>query len=81
MRIRSTGLGNTELICEVESVRRSGDHLLMSIRTTAPVKWHVRIAITRRDLMDMLAKGGRPMATFLLRGTVPKKELAPLENY
>lgn len=81
MRIRSTGLGKTELICEVEEVRRNGDHLVMSIRTTKPVMWHVRIAMTRGDLLALLAKGGGPMATFILSGVIPKKELEPLEQY
>lgn len=81
MRIKSTGLGKTELICEVESVRRVGDHLLMSIQTTTPVKWHVRIALTHSDLRCLLMKGGGAMAAYMLSGAIPKKELAPLENY
>lgn len=81
MRIKSTGLGKTELYCEIESIRQQGDHLLMSVQTTKPVKWHVRIALTRADLLDMLAKGSLTIPTFLLTGLVPKKEPTLLEDY
>ncbi len=81
MRIKSTGLGKTELFCEIESIRRQGDFLLMSVRTTKPVKWHVRIALTRTDLLEMLAKGGLTLPLFLLSGAIPKKEPALLEDY
>lgn len=54
MRMRSTGLGKTELVGQLDEMTRSGDYLILSVRTTAPVKWHVRTAISRKDAIQML---------------------------
>jgi len=54
MRMRSTGLGRTELLGRFEGITLSGDYLVLSVKTTAPVKWHVRTALSRRDAIEML---------------------------
>ena len=54
MRMRSTGLGKTELVGSFEGITRQGDHLVLSVRTTAPVKWHVRTVLSRKDAIEML---------------------------
>ncbi len=54
MRMRSTGLGKTELIGDVEDLKRMGDFLILVIQTNQPVKWKVRTAMTHRDLFRLL---------------------------
>ncbi|MDP2719120.1 MAG: hypothetical protein U1D67_01155 [Dehalococcoidia bacterium] len=54
MRLRSTGLGKTELIGEVEDLTRMGDFLIMVVQTTKPVKWKVRAALNHKDLFTLL---------------------------
>ena len=54
MRMRSTGLGKTELVAYVEGMSRQGDYLLLSTRTTEPVRWHVRVALDYKDMMKMV---------------------------
>lgn len=54
MRMRSTGLGRTELVGQFDGILRNGDYLVLSVRTTSPVKWHVRTALSRKDAIEML---------------------------
>lgn len=54
MRMRSTGLGQTELIGNIETIKREGDYLVLSVRTVDPVRWHVRTGIDGQDLRDIL---------------------------
>ncbi len=54
MRMRSTGLGKTELVADVEDLKRMGDFLILVIQTSTPVKWKVRAAMDRRDLFRLL---------------------------
>ncbi len=54
MRMRSTGLGKTELVAEVEDLKRMGDFLILVVQTSSPVKWKVRAAMDRRDLFRLL---------------------------
>lgn len=60
MRMRSTGLGRTELVGDFDGIARNGDYLVLSVRTTAPVKWHVRTALSRKDAIEMLKLVLRP---------------------
>lgn len=55
MRMRSTGLGKTELVAEVEDLKRMDDFLILVVQTSSPVKWKVRAAMTHRDLFKLLA--------------------------
>ncbi len=57
MRIKSTGLGKTELIGYIEGIKRVDDHLILSMRTAQPVRWHVRVALTPKDLRQMIKAG------------------------
>ncbi len=54
MLFRSTGLGKTELIAEIDSIRTQGDYLIMYINTTEPVRWKIRGAISYKDLMAIM---------------------------
>jgi len=57
MLFRSTGLGKTELVAEVDKVERitrSGDYLILHIATIEPVKWKIRAALEYKDVLAVL---------------------------
>ncbi|MFC1824299.1 hypothetical protein ACFL9T_16440 [Thermodesulfobacteriota bacterium] len=54
MKMRSTGLGTTELLGDIEGVSSVSDFLVLSVRTTDPVRWHVRTGIDGRDLRALI---------------------------
>ena len=54
MRLRSTGLGKTELEGEVEGLEPAGDLLILHIKTTKPVRWHMRAGIQRKDVLNLI---------------------------
>ena len=82
MRMRSTGLGKTtELIAEFRNVENKSDHLILHVYTTAPVHWHIRVAVNRKDLLTIikvLCKDIIKLAAFLFRRM---KNPAPLDQY
>ena len=49
MRVRSTGLGRTEMVLRQERLTVRGGYLLLSLRSTEPVRWHIRILLDRKD--------------------------------
>lgn len=50
MRIHSTGLGRTEMVLRQESLKVKDGYLLLSLRSTEPVNWHIRILMDRKDV-------------------------------
>jgi len=51
---RSTGLGKTELVAEVDYIRSQGDYLILYVNTLEPVRWKIRGAISYKDLIKIL---------------------------
>jgi len=49
MLMRSTGLGKTELVAEIRDCGPQGDHLILYVDTTEPVKWKIRCTLTLKD--------------------------------
>ena len=68
MRVRSTGLGKTEMICEVTSLKRQNDHLIMQLRATEPTVWQIRAALTYKDILRMLKVGLLAIILYVLTG-------------
>ncbi len=54
MRIRSTGLGRTEMVLRQESLTIKDGYFLLSLRSTEPVHWHIRILRDRGDVVRFL---------------------------
>ena len=67
MRVRSTGLGKTELVLRPEELREKDGHLILSLRSLEPVNWRVRILIEPKDVgrLFLLALKG-PLVLWLL---------------
>jgi len=51
VRVRSTGLGRTEMELDQESLSVRNGYLLLSLRSTKPVRWHIRILMDRGDVL------------------------------
>ncbi len=54
MLMRSTGLGKTELVALIKDVKTQGDHLIMYVDTTEPVKWKIRCTLTLKDAKTLI---------------------------
>ena len=50
MRLRSTGLGKTELEAEIVGTKRVGDLVIFFVDVVKPVKWHTRMGFQEKDL-------------------------------
>lgn len=57
MRFRSTGLGKTMLYGEVEDIYYKEGAAIVSVKTTAPVLWHIRVASNRKGLWKIVKLG------------------------
>ncbi|MBW1902553.1 MAG: hypothetical protein JRJ20_13100 [Deltaproteobacteria bacterium] len=54
MLMRSTGLGATELVAEIQDCKPQGDHLILYVSTTEPVKWKIRCTLTLKDAKTLI---------------------------
>ena len=54
MRLRSTGLGRTELQADLVAIRKVNDLVIFYANTTAPVKWRTRMGFQEKDLRDLV---------------------------
>ena len=73
MKIRSTGLGKTELVCDIEKITTKDGYLILSIRSTEPVRWHVRCALTPKDMLKALWLSIFPGFRCFTSGVIPRK--------
>jgi len=68
MRVRSTGLGNTEMVANIDSIKRLDGHLLMTMASTSPVRWRIRIALNYRDIIGIAKVGILSILIYLVTG-------------
>jgi len=52
--MRSTGLGKTELKGDISSLEPREGLLILHVKTTSPVQWHVRAGMQRKDVLKMM---------------------------
>ncbi len=57
MRFRSTGLGKTELQAEPVRLEPVNDLLILHVKTTSPVRWHIRAGLQRKDVFKLIRLG------------------------
>ena len=90
MRVKSTGLGKTELFQVFSKVYAKQDYLVIEMRTTEPVKWHVRTAATYTDLLTIIKLVLKPAVIWwlikgfivgLFTGFKRAKNPRPIEEY
>jgi hypothetical protein len=53
-RLRSTGLGKTEIQAHITKLRVDQDLLVMEMQTTKPVRWHVRVGLHPEDRLKLV---------------------------
>ena len=82
IRLRSTGLGKTELVARVDGLKRQGNHLVLSVKTTEPVSWHVRAAISYSDLMTLVRLLLRPKVVwYVITGFFSRKDQGLIDDF
>lgn len=54
MRLRSTGLGRTEVEAELVNIKKVDELVIFFVNITRPVKWRTRMAFQERDLRDLI---------------------------
>jgi len=54
MRLRSTGLGKTELRGDIASLEARSGLLILHVQTTSPMKWHIRAGMQRKDVFKLV---------------------------
>jgi len=80
MRVRSTGLGRTEMILRPDRFTINNGYLIFSLRSIEPVNWRVRVLIERKDmgrLLLLILKG----QIFIWLLSLLKKPAALPEDY
>jgi len=60
MRLRSDGLGRTELEAEIVNIKKVDDLVVFFANTTKPVRWKTRMGFQERDLRDLVLALLRP---------------------
>ncbi len=60
MRLRSTGLGKTELEANIVEVKRVNDTVLFIANTNKPVKWKARMVFQQEDLRKLFFNVMKP---------------------
>jgi hypothetical protein len=68
MRVRSNGLGNTEMVTRVDSIKRLDGHLLMTMVSIEPVRWRIRIALNYKDIIRIIRVGIFSIFVYLVTG-------------
>jgi len=73
MKMRSTGLGETVLVGELDKITQKQDYLILHVNTIDPVQWHVRAALDYSDLLTLIK--------LILKGPVLKFVLFGIKNW
>ena len=60
MRLRSDGLGKTELEAEIVDIKKVDDLVIFYADTTKPVKWRLRMGFQEKDLRSLVLSAMRP---------------------
>jgi hypothetical protein len=68
MRVRSTGLGKTEMVCQIDKLKILDGHLLMTLQAIEPVRWRIRIVLTYKDILRIVRVGTFIILTYLVAG-------------
>ena len=82
IRLRSTGLAKTKLVARVDNLKRRGNHLILSLKTTEPVRWHVRTAIGYSDIVTTVRFLLNPKVLwYLVTGFLTRKNQEPPKDF
>ena len=73
MRLRSTGLGDSELFGELTEMERSMSGVLMRVKIKKPVVWRVRVFLQPKDLRAIVWRGLMPRNVWFIIKTLITK--------
>lgn len=74
MRMRSTGLGKTELKAHISSIEKVEDSILFKVKTTAPVRWEVRNLFQQKDIPRLIRLLLKPANIMFIIKALTKKQ-------
>ena len=83
MRLRSTGLGRTEMEADLIQIKKVDDLVVFFVNTSKPVKWRTRMGFQERDLRDLILQLLRPRnMLFVLKALLFQRKLVSrTENF
>ena len=73
MRMRSTGLGKTELKAHISGIEKIDDSILFKVKTTEPVRWEVRNLFQQKDIPRLVGLLLKPANIVFLIKALTKK--------
>lgn len=75
MRMRSTGLGKSEMKGDLVKIEPSEDLLIMHIETTEPEGWKLRAAVQPKDIPIMIKMLLKPdIISYLIKSIFTRKK-------
>lgn len=79
MRVRSTGMGKTELKCVVGKMEaRDKNVFLVHMQSTAPItNWHIRAIVEPEDLFQVMVQLLKPSSLLAIAKILLKREPRP----
>ena len=83
MRLRSTGLGKTELSGDITTIKKVGDLLFFYADITKPVKWRTRMAFQEKDIRPLIFGLLKPKNLAFILGALlfGKREVPRTEDF
>ena len=83
MRLRSTGLGRTELEGDIVKVKKVDDLVLFFVDVTKPVRWHTRMGFQEKDLRELILALLKPKnLSFVIKALLFRhKKMAGTEDF
>lgn len=83
MRLKSDGLGKTEIEAKIVAVRKVDDLVIFFLDTIKPAKWHTRMGFQERDLRDLVLAILRPRNLWFIFQALmfPNKKLPRTEDF
>lgn len=79
MRMRSTGLGKTELKAHISSIEKIDDSIIFKVKTTAPVRWEVRNLFQQQDIPRLVRLLLKPANMLFLIKALTRKPVRAQE--
>ncbi|MBW1901939.1 MAG: hypothetical protein JRJ20_09915 [Deltaproteobacteria bacterium] len=70
MRLKSTGLGATELFGDLTEMEKSMSGVLMRVKIKKPVVWRVRVYLNPQDLRTIVWRALMPRTVFFVIKTL-----------
>ncbi|MBW1903594.1 MAG: hypothetical protein JRJ20_18500 [Deltaproteobacteria bacterium] len=70
MRLKSTGLGATELFGDLTDMEKSMSGVLMRVKIKKPVVWRVRVFLSAQDLRAIVWRALMPRTVFFVIKTL-----------